>query len=78
MDLQNVDVLARGRKRKASGYDYMRSRQESAEAELDVEKRGRNALSNLLEKEQRSVVGGYHYPVELYNNNIYLCIINIT
>ncbi len=55
MDLQNVDVLERGGKRKASGYDYMRSRQESAEAELDIEKRERNALSNLLEKEQRSV-----------------------
>ncbi len=55
MELQNVDVLERGRKRKASGYDYMRSRQESVEVELDVEKREKRALSNLLEKAQRSV-----------------------
>jgi chromosome segregation ATPase len=58
MDVHNVpDVLGRGIKRKASGYEYMRSRQESAEAELEVEKREKDVLLKLLELEKRSVKG---------------------
>jgi hypothetical protein len=53
MDVHNVpDVLGRGIKHKASGYEYMRSRQESAEAELEVEKREKDALLKLLEHEK--------------------------
>jgi hypothetical protein len=49
MDIQIVpDVLGSGRKRKASGYEYLRSRQESVEGQLHEEKRVNAGLLVLL------------------------------
>jgi hypothetical protein len=56
MEIQNVpDVLGCGRKRKASGYEYMRSRQESVEGQLHEEKREKAGLLVLLEQEKHNV-----------------------
>jgi hypothetical protein len=56
--VQNVSVvLGSGRKRKASGYEILRSRQESVEAQLQLhEEKIENAdLVVLLEQEKRNV-----------------------
>ena len=44
------DPLGSGRKRKASGYEYMRSRQEDVEGQLHEETRVNGGLLVLLEQ----------------------------
>ncbi len=56
MKIQNVpDALGCGRKRKASGYEYLRSRQENVEGQLHEETRVKAGLLVLLEQEKRKV-----------------------
>ncbi len=56
MEIQIVpDVLVSGRKRKASGYEYLRSRQENVEGLLHAETRVKAGLLVLLEQEKRKV-----------------------
>ena len=49
------DPLGSGRKRKASGYEYLRSRQEEVEGQLHEETRVNGGLLDLLEQEKRKV-----------------------
>ncbi len=51
----NPNPLESGRKRKASGYEYLRSRQEDVEGQLHEETRVKAGMLVLLEEEKRKV-----------------------